>query len=86
MEIAKAQIYLICKMGRNDKSKYQRNCAFSFKRKRTAWDTRKDKSMTLDTQVNLAESDKGSFYNHKEWLEEYEYGKDMFYSEYGDDS
>ena len=41
--------------------------------------------MTLDTQVNLAESDKGPFYNQKEWLEEYEYGKDMFYSEYGDD-
>ena len=41
--------------------------------------------MTLDTQVNLAESDKGSFYNQKEWLEEYEYGKGMFCSEYGDD-
>ena len=72
-------------MGRNDKRKYQRNCAFSFKRKRTAWNKRKDKTMTLDTQVNLAESDKGSFYNQKEWLEEYEYGKGMFYSEYGDD-
>ena len=34
---------------------------------------------------NLAESDKGSFYNQKEWLEEYEHGKGMFYSEYGDD-
>ena len=41
--------------------------------------------MTLDTQVNLAESEKGSFYNHKEWLEEHEYGKGMFYSEYGGD-
>ena len=71
-------------MGRNDKRKYQRNCAFSFKRKKTAWNKRKDKTMTLETQVNLAESDKGSFYNQKEWLEEYEYGKCMFYSEYGD--
>ena len=35
--------------------------------------------------VNLAESDKGSFYNQKEWLEEDEYGKGMFYSEYSDD-
>ena len=26
-----------------------------------------------------------SFYNQKEWLEKYEYGKGMFYSEYGDD-
>ena len=24
--------------------------------------------MILDTQVNLAESDKGCFYNQKEWL------------------
>ena len=42
--------------------------------------------MTLDKQVDLAETDKGFFYNQKEWLEEYEYGKGMFYSEYGDDS
>ena len=35
--------------------------------------------------VNLAESDKGSFYNQKEWLEEDEYENDMFYREYGDD-
>ena len=41
--------------------------------------------MTLDTQVNLVESDKGSFYNQKKWSEEYEYGKGMFYSGYGDD-
>ena len=38
--------------------------------------------MALDTQVNLAESDKVSFYNQKEWLEEYELVKGMFYSEY----
>ena len=55
---------------------------FSFKRKRTAWNKRKDKTMTLDTQVNLAESDKVSFYNQKEWLEEYEHGKGKFCSEY----
>ena len=34
--------------------------------------------MTLDTQVNIAKSDKGSFYNQKESLEEHEYGKGMF--------
>ena len=56
-------------MGRINKCKYQINCAFSFKRKRTAWNKRKDKTMTLDTQVNLAESDKSSFYNQKEWLD-----------------
>ena len=54
-------------MGRNDNRRYQMNCAFSNKkRKRTAWNKRKDKTMTLDTQVNLAESDKGSLYNRKE--------------------
>ena len=72
-------------MGRNDERKYQRNRAFSFKRKRKAWNKRKYNTMTLDTQVNLAESDKGSFYNQKEWLEEYEHGKGKFYSEYGED-
>ena len=41
--------------------------------------------MTLETQINLAESGKGSFYNQKEWLEECDYGKGMFYSEHGDD-
>ena len=88
VEIAKAQIHLICKMGHNDKRKYQRNCKFSFKRKRTAWNKRKDKTINLDTQVNPAESDKGSFCNQKEWLVEYGYEKGMFYtvySEYGDD-
>ena len=69
-------------MNRNDKKNYQRNCAFSFKTKRTAWNKRKDKNITLET---LVESGKGSFYNQREWLEEYEYGKDMFHSEYGHD-
>ena len=35
--------------------------------------------------LNFAESGKGSFYILREWLEGYEYGKGMFYSEYGDD-
>ena len=68
-------------MGRNDKRKYQRNCAFSFKRKKTGWNKRKDKTMTLETQVKLAESDNGSFYNQKEWLEEYDgYNDDLWTS------
>ena len=70
---------------KNNKRKYQRNCTFSFKRKRTAWNKRKNKTITLDTQVNLAKNDKGSFYNQKEWLQGYGYGKGMFYSEYRDD-
>ena len=35
--------------------------------------------MTFDTQVNPAESGKGFFYIQRELLEEYEYGKGMFY-------
>ena len=65
-------------MGRNDKRKYQRNCAFRFKRKRTAWNKRKDKTMTLDTQVNLAESDRGSFYNRKNGKRSTSMGKACF--------
>ena len=34
-------------MGRNDKRKYQRNCGFSFKRKMTAWNKRKDMTQIL---------------------------------------
>ena len=45
----------------------------------------KIKLWRFDTEVNLAESEKGSFFNQKEWLEKYEYRKGMFYSEYGDD-
>ena len=45
----------------------------------------KIKPVTIDSQVNLAENDKGSFYIQKEWLEECAYGKGIFYSEYDDD-
>ena len=72
-------------MGPNNKCKYQRNCMFSFNRKRAAYNKRKDETITLDTQANLAKSGKGSFYIQREWSEEYEYGKGMFDSEYGDD-
>ena len=41
-------------MGRNDKCGYQRDCTFSNKkRKKAAWNKKKDKTMTVDTQVNL---------------------------------
>ena len=41
-------------MGRNDKRGYQRDCTFSNKkRKKAAWKKKKDKAMTVDTQVNL---------------------------------
>ena len=41
-------------MGRNDQRGYQRDCTFSNKkRKKAAWNKKKDKAMTVDTQVNL---------------------------------
>ena len=51
--------------------KYQRNCAFSFKKKRIAWNKRKDKTMALDTQADLSESDKSPFCKQREWSEFY---------------
>ena len=79
MEISRAQIYLICKIGRSDKRKYQRNCAFSFKRKWTAWTKRKDKNYGSLHIANLAESDKGSFCNQRKWSKFY-YGEFMIKS------
>ena len=52
--------------GSQRQAQNQINCAFSFRRKRTAWNKRKDKTMTLDKRVTFAKSDKGSFYNQKE--------------------
>ena len=52
-------------MGRNDKRIYQRNCALSFKRNRTQWNKRKDKTMTLDTQVNPAEWQRFLLYSER---------------------
>ena len=49
-------------MGRIDKRRYERNCTFSNKkRKRAAWIKREDKTVTLDTEVNLAEKTKAPF-------------------------
>ena len=73
-------------MGHNDKHRYQRSCAFSNRKRESAtWNKRKDKTMNLDTQVNLAGKDKGSFYIQKKWwLVKCEYGKGINYSDYGD--
>ena len=65
-------------MGCNDRRKYQS----SVLKERGQHGIREKTKLTLDTQVNLAGSDKFSFYNQKEWLEEYEHGKGMFDSEY----
>ena len=57
-------------------------CIYSVmkKRRRAAWNKRKDKTMTQDARVNPAESDKGSFYNQNGY-KSMSMGKGMFYSE-----
>ena len=35
--------------------------------------------------MQLLESDKGSFYNQANWIEEYEHDKGLYYNNYGDD-
>ena len=53
---------------------------------RKAWNKTRGKHMSVKRRQNLAEADKGSYYNKKEWLEEFLDGKDAFYngSENGD--
>ena len=41
--------------------------------------------MGASWKLQLLESDKGSFYNQANWIEECEYGKDLCYNNYGDD-
>ena len=36
-------------------------------------------------KLKLLQSDKGSFYNQANWVEEYKYNKDLYYNNYGSD-
>ena len=47
---------------------------------RKAWNKARGKYMSVKRRQNLAETDKGSYYNKKEWLEEFLDGKDAFYN------
>ena len=41
--------------------------------------------MAASRELQLLESNKGSFYNQANWIEEYEYYKGLYYSNYGDE-
>ena len=47
---------------------------------RKAWNKARGKYMSVKRRQSLAETDKGSYYNKKEWLEEFLDGKDAFYN------
>ena len=56
-------------------------------KKRKAWNNTREKYMPEERRQNLAETDRGSYYNQEEWIEEYLDAKDAFYrgSESDDD-
>ena len=47
---------------------------------RKAGNKTRGKYMSVKRRQNLAETDKASYYNKKEWLEEFLDGKDAFYN------
>ena len=72
-------------MGRPDKWKAARESQFARKKKRIPWNKPIPGAMSASWKLQLFESDKGLFYNQANWIEEYEYGKDLYYNNYGDD-
>ena len=71
-------------MGRPDKWKAARDSQFAGKKKNPTEYTYRE-AMGASWKLQLLESDKGSFYNQANWIEECEYGKDLCYNNYGDD-
>ena len=49
-------------------------------KQRKAWDKTKEKYMPEERRQNLAETDRGSYYNQEEWLEEFLDDKSAFYN------
>ena len=72
-------------MGRPDKRKAARDSQFFRKKKRIPWDKPIAGAMSASQKLQLFESDKGSFYNQANWIEEYEYDKGLYYNNYEDD-
>ena len=72
-------------MGRPDKRKAARDSQFVRKKKRIPWNKPITGAMSASRKLQLFESDKGSFYNQANWIEEYEYDKGLYYNNYGDD-
>ena len=52
---------------------------FSGSKKRKAWNKIREKYMPEGRRQNLAETDRGSYYNQEEWLEEFLDNKGAFY-------
>ena len=72
-------------MARPDKRKAARDSHFVRKKKRISWKKPIAGAMNASRKLQLFESDKGSFYNQANWIEEYEYDKGLYYNNYGDD-
>ena len=72
-------------MGLPDKRKAARDSQFVRKKKRIPWNKPIAGAMSASRKLQLFESDKGSFYNQANWIEEYEYDKGLYYNNYGDD-
>ena len=52
---------------------------FTRRKKRKAWNKTREKYMPEERRQNLAETDRGSYYNQEEWLEEFLDDKGAFY-------
>ena len=50
------------------------------RKKRKAWNKTRGKYMSVKRKQNLAETDKGSYYNKGKWSEEFLDGKDAFHN------
>ena len=44
---------------------------FTVRKKRKSWNKTREKYMAEEKRENLAEADKGSYFNQEEWLEEF---------------
>ena len=53
--------------------------SFTGRKKRKAWNYNREKYMPEERRQNLAETDRGSYYNQEEWLEEFLDNKGTFY-------
>ena len=72
-------------MGRPDQGKAARDSQVVRKKKRIPQKKPIAGAMSASRKLQLFESDKGSFYNHTNWIEECEYDKGLYYNNYGDD-
>ena len=51
---------------------------FTGRKNQKAWNKAREKYMPKERRQNFAETDKGSYYNQEEWLEEFLDDKDAF--------